>query len=84
MEKAKRTELIRPHGSVPLTAREAKACCTCEHWHKLEETKGECRHPEKRWGVTYENPKTGKQQHVEWWTTGCYATCKFYSPDDKD
>lgn len=31
-----------------------------------------------RWGVEYENKETGARTYVEWWTTGCYATCHQY------
>lgn len=69
---------------VPLNPREAKACCTCRHWRRRDRTEGECRHPKARWGVTYRNEKTGEEQHVEWWTTGCYATCALYEPDRRE
>lgn len=62
---------------VALNPIDAKACCVCRHWKPLAgllSKTGECRHPEKRWGVTYRLPD-GSDQHVEWWTTGCYATC---------
>ena len=58
-----------------LTPREAKCCCACSHWHKANETKGECRNPKMRHGITYRNEMTGEETHVEWWTTGCYHSC---------
>lgn len=55
----------------PLTALEAKCCCECKHWRRLGDgALGECRHPERFWGVEYEGGR-----YVPWWTTGCYATC---------
>lgn len=60
------------------TAREAKACCTCQHWHANNEVEGLCKNPKNRWGVTYCNEETGKESHVEWWTVGVYATCNNY------
>ncbi len=61
-----------------LNPRDAKACCTCKHWHPITESQGECRNPKMRWGVEYENIETKKRTYVEWWTTGCYATCPQY------
>lgn len=59
----------------PLTPHEARCCCVCSHWHRQDSINGECRHPERRWCVDYKDPETGTERHVEWWTTGCYATC---------
>lgn len=58
---------------------EAKACCKCKHWRPISgilSTEGECL--KSPWNVEYENPKTGKRQLVEYWTTGCYATCNMW------
>lgn len=52
---------------------EARACCLCKHWRPKSEIKGDCLISP--WNVEYENPDTGKRQLVEYWTTGCYATC---------
>jgi hypothetical protein len=56
---------------------EARACCVCKHWRPISGSvfkKGECL--KSPWNVEYENPETGTRQLVEYWTTGCYATCE--------
>lgn len=65
--------------SAPLNARDAKCCCECRHWSQRphDAIAGECRNPELRVGLTYLNAD-GSETHVEWQTTGRYATCNLW------
>lgn len=75
---------MRARKRQPLTPIEAHSCCACRHWHRKppvdgkESIDGHCKHWQRYWGITYWNTKTGEEQHVDWWTTGMYATCRLW------